>query len=810
MRFLSIVLLLLILFSCKKNSSNNFELIDFVPKNTHTIIKTADFVSFKSGLNNNDFYQNISKSEYLYSLKNGFSFFDDFKPESNTLICFSKDENDSTQYSVITKYNKDIYNIDSLPNYVEETITYNNKTITKFQIDKPFYSTINDSVLFISSSLKLTKASTIKLPLDLELKKLYNTTDKEKNASIIFNNNVNPTVNSFFLNDSINSESFTNYISVDADISQNEILFNGITKATDSSESLINVFKNTIPQKNELATVTPSNSDGFLSFTFNNFNDFNQNLSRFNKQDSIVSTTTLFDNIIEVGVIYKETEIAVVLNSIDVISTNDALLSEKSLVESFRQINIYNFSDPGLFSQLFMPFITFNTASKYCVIDNFFVFGDTVETLQNIITSYQNNFTLSERDYFKEIQKELSNQSSLITVLNNSSLKRVLNKNLNKTLENSLENYKVSALQFVYDTNFSHVNAVIKKDKIKGSEHSISELLNIKLDSELLTDPQLVTNHYSKEKEIVVQDINNNLYLISNKGKILWKKQLKGEVLGKIEQVDLYKNGRLQLIFTTPHRLYVLDRNGNDVAPFPGKFNNEITQPLSIFDYDNRKNYRLVVTQGKQLLMYNSLLQIVKGFTFKSASNKIIQQPQHFRIGRKDYITIKTENEVQILDRTGKTRVIPKSSKTYSNQKMYVYNNKFTTTSKNGELISIDTKGNMSTQKLDLTDQHNIDATSKTLVTMYENKLKIKSRTLELDYGTYTKPKIFYIKDKIYITLTDLQTQKVYLFDSQAKSISNFPVYGNSIISLDNIDADKNLEFIVKGDSNNILVYKIN
>ena len=34
--------------------------------------------------------------------------------------------------------------------------------------------------------------------------------------------------------------------------------------------------------------------------------------------------------------------------------------------------------------------------------------------------------------------------------------------------------------------------------------------------------PQFVKNHITKQKEIVVQDINNNLYLISNKGKIIW------------------------------------------------------------------------------------------------------------------------------------------------------------------------------------------------------------------------------------------------------------------------------------------------
>ena len=96
------------------------------------------------------------------------------------------------------------------------------------------------------------------------------------------------------------------------------------------------------------------------------------------------------------------------------------------------------------------------------------------------------------------------------------------------------------------------------------------------------------------------------------------------------------------------------------------------------------------------------------------------------------------------------------------------------------------------------------------MVAQYENKLRIKDRIIELDYGSYSKPKIFYINDKIYVTVTDLQAQKVYLFDSQAKLLPNFPVYGSSQIVLDKIDTDDNLEFITKGESNSILIYKIN
>jgi hypothetical protein len=208
--------------------------------------------------------------------------------------------------------------------------------------------------------------------------------------------------------------------------------------------------------------------------------------------------------------------------------------------------------------------------------------------------------------------------------------------------------------------------------------------------------------------------------------------------------------------------------------------------------------------------MYDQKGKTVKGFTFKNAESALIHQPQHIRIGRNDYLLFKTDSKLYILDRIGKTRVSLKKNYNYSNQAVYLYNNKFTTTTKDGKLVTIDIKGNTSEQDLQLTDIHNIETTSKTLVAQSENKLIIKTKTLELDYGNYSDPEIFYINDKIYVSVTDLQSKKIYLFDSQAKSISNFPVYGNSRITLDNIDKDRNLEFVTKGDDNTIIIYQIN
>ena len=804
------VFITLLITGCSPDNKHNNP-SEYIPENADFIIKISDLESLKNNITNNQFIQEFSMSDAFSSVSKKIEALNYLNTKNEVLLSFSKDTNDSLQYAIITPYSKGLFNVDSLPNFKVEIITsktYNE--ITKTTVNNSvLFSTIKDSLFIGASQLDLLKKALDKKNVPLRFIELLKTADKESPFSVLINKSSNY-LNCFFLNDSLNHIKLGSSLLLDIDLKQDEILLNGIIKATDSSKSLINIFKNTIPQKNELAKITPANSDGFLSFTFNNYANFKENIKNYQAVDSLTTETTLFDNVTEVGIIIEGDQEAVVLNSLDELSTNDALTNELNLIDNYRQVGIFSFSKPELFQQTFSPLINFNKANLYCVLDNFFVFANSKELLQNIIANYQNNTTLHDLSYFETIKENLSNESSLLIVMAPTTLNHKLKQFLQEDLSLDLEKYKTSAIQYIYDTDFAHVNAVIKKSKTKAIENSVTEEFNIKIAEDLLNTPQLVANHETNQKEIVVQDVKNNLYLISNTGTLLWKKQLDAPILGRIEQIDMYKNGRLQLAFATTNRVYVVDRNGSDVAPFPLKFNDKITQPLSVFDYDNNRSYRLLITQGKNILMYDQLGLVVKGFNFKSSARDLVHQPQHIRVGSKDYLLLKTANRLYILDRTGKTRISPKNDYNYSNQAVYLYNNKFITTSKDGALITIDTNGNTSAENLQLTDLHNIVSTSKTLVTHSENRLTIKSTTLELDYGNYTEPEIFYVYDKIYVSITDLQAKKIYLFDSQAKLISNFPVYGNSKIALDNMDKDRNLEFVTTGDSNSIIIYQIN
>ena len=147
-----------------------------------------------------------------------------------------------------------------------------NHSLKKTTINgKILFSKIIDNVFIASNAFSIVEQAESKNNLDPELEAIYNTSSKEKSLCVIMNLK-NSKVKPLFFNDAeLNQQKFTNYLLLDIDISQDNLIFNGVTKATDSTNSLINVFKNTIPQENTISKITPFEVDYLVSYTYNNF-----------------------------------------------------------------------------------------------------------------------------------------------------------------------------------------------------------------------------------------------------------------------------------------------------------------------------------------------------------------------------------------------------------------------------------------------------------------------------------------------------------------------------------------------------------
>ncbi|MFD0860959.1 ribonuclease HII [Sungkyunkwania multivorans] len=828
MRSILAIALTLFVLSCKSERKQIDDLSNFAPHNSSIILSIANNEAFQRDLKNNDFLNMIEGLPETKDVVEKLTDITTLNPKSESLLCFVEVGKNNFEYSFITKSHPELVKSDTLANVT--SFNYNNTPVKEKRYDgsgSQSFQTTLDSI-FIQSSSRLIIENTIRTFHSASevdhtfLKNALETFDPQKQnaifiddkkAAAVFKKSM-PSFDKFLM-----GADFASWVNLEIGLDQNAIRLDGIAFANDSLPKILNILKNTNALENTSPKITPISADAVISFTYDDWETLSANLHLYDQRTYAQKRefdNDLFSSISEVSIIYDKNEKVAALRAYDIITTTEALGVKEQPASTFRDIEIFSTANKEVLNKNLYPLIEDTTVSFYAAIGDHLLFSNSQAALENIIANYQSNNTLAQSKSFKDLSIAMSDASSILMIGINPGFKELLADHMNeqsaeKLRDIDLRNYPMLAFQIVQEKGYAHVHGVIKRNRPQTNKNTVSQIASITLDADLGISPQFVMNHRTKEREIVIQDVENNLYLISNQGDVLWKKKLDGRIIGTISQVDLYRNGRLQLAFTTDRSFMVLDRNGKVVPPFDVKYDKKVTQPLAVFDYENNKDYRFVVTTGKRIWMYNRKREAVGGFTFKNAKNQPLFAPKHLRIKGKDYIVIAEEGgKLNILDRRGKTRVPVAEKIDFSDNEIYLYENTFMTTNKNGQLVQIDTNGKMSKRGLNLEEQHFVTSTSKTLVTLSENLLTIKGKKVELDYGIYTRPEVFYISNKIYVSTTDTQSKKVYLFDSNAKTIANFPIYGRGEIDLENIDKDQQLECVVKGERNSILLYQIN
>lgn len=791
--------LIFMITGCSKKTEKSGEIIDYIPESASTIFRISDWKTFSNDLIQNAFIASSFTDSETGFFKKHESFFSSLNPEGENLLCIEKRNDSLYNFTFISSLKEDVFQMDSLSNRKLETLSIGNKSIKRIEMDNQlFFSAETDDVFLASSSQEVLMAVLEgKTKKDMGFQKAYQLPASKGNALYVKSKGK-----------SLFGEDFTHWSALDIHIKPEVFYANGISLASDSIPQLLSVFKEQPPQENSLADLVPINAKGALSFTFDDSEKFRRNLSEFRGDTKNVISTGIFDSSKEVGFIEMKQGTVVFLKSIDASFTQDALARFVSSKENFRDIEIKTFQESSLFEEVFSPLIQTDQANLMFQLEDFFVFAPDENTAQEVIGAFLNNSTLKNTSYFEESTSNLSSASSILVYSMDEDftdhLQSFLNLNIPKT-KLSDSKFPLIALQFSYDRNFAHIALNCREfgGKSRPVATGITEKFHINLEHPLLTAPKVFeSNGYY----VVAQDVENTLIFVSENGKILWKKSLDSPVLGDIHAVDLYRNGNQQMAFVTKNHFYILDRNGKDVGRFPLKFKDEVTQPLSVFDYDNNGNYRFVVTQNRGILMYDKDAKIVSGFGFKTAPTKVVLPPAHIRMGNKDYILIAEQSgKLNILHRTGQSRVNVSHSFDFSSIPLSNEDSHFIVFTKDRTKIRIDEKGGVSSQKLDVGENFHYSFLGNTRVLSDDHSLKINGKSIALPIGNYSPAVVQRISRTPYIALTETSEKKVYVLNESGSILKGFPVFGSSEPSIGGSGL-----MAVKGDNNGIIVYQLN
>ena len=799
-------IMLFLVLSCDSDQENKQNQYQFIPQNTQAVVKINEGSLFKETWNNSPSIKFLSPKKeeikILISLLSNTS-------EASSFLCFSPTgKNKFSPLLIQQKYK------DTIDSSLEQS-KYSGFNIREFSVRGLDFFKINIGQSEITSSSKLIIENIIRNHqsnqpgiFDKDFYQLVDNLEEKSVFNILINKKSNSFLNSFLPKLNFFPNFNENWFAFDGNFNSPLIGLDGITITRDSMPSKLSVFKNMKPNKIRSTKLIPQSFNSFFSFPMENIPQFTDQIKTYAKfHNTAIDTKALkiFSSIDEITIMNHNEGDAVILHR----SNLNQFIFDSFIEEvEYRDISYGKISkSPKALNSILKLFkIEFN--AKYITsIDDFYVLSNQESLIKKIIGSFRDSKTISSNENFISLIKSLSDLNSGIWI----SKTNVFNSKKNLLSFNSTK-FPLIAMQWVNDKEISHMHIRFGDEVPENKKNTVVNQTSIISESIISSNPKWIKNHRSNGYDIIFQDNNNVLYLYSNKGSLYWKKKLSEKIIGDISQVDLYKNKKLQMAFRTKNHFMILDRNGRIVKPFDKNIkSNSNNIPLAVFDYDDNRNYRFLLVQDNDIRMLDSKGKKVKGFKFSKTKSPIIQPIKHIKIKGKDFIIVREENgTINILNRRGKRILNIESNLLLSKNPVWSYLDTFTTSDIKGNMVQIDTKGNVIKTPEEWASNHLLEMTTKTLVSISENIITIKGIPVKLPYGNFTRPKIFYINNTIYIATTDLDSQKVYLFLSNGNSVQGFPVYGTSAVDIINADNDKSLEMIVQSENDGIIIYQIN
>lgn len=657
-------------------------------------------------INDNDDYKKLIKGNELIITLN-YSGKDNFSPM--LLIALkSKSESDLTN-NILNK-------LKSESQATIDTRRYNKVIINEIKANnKTFYLAVNKGVLMISDKSMMVEDAIMQLEIesienDPELTALLKTVGKQADLNLFINHKHAGRLLAKFTASSLNYKtslisSYSRWTELDISISADKILLGGFSTVNTIENQYANTLLGQQPITSRIDRILPHSTAYFITLTLSSFKnyliDYQEYLTKknlfFQREDVLVNIekeTGIKVQELFIELLNQETAVAGLTADqanpksgrtwivdtksgstaltkmldlqnryIEMRNLNSAEWVQNYQIDSQTNFQIYRFPYPNLPGTLFGQLFSGVDASWFTAYGNYLIFGDSFRTVARALHSNVLGETLSASLDYNRFKSNLNVRSNITFFCNTAVALPIAEVLFNKTIagqmkgNDELRKFKSVGWQVSSSSNMLYNNAYVAfNSELKSKPQTIWQS---HMESAFDFKPKFVVNHNDlQNKEVVLQDKNHNFYLINNVGRVVWQIKLDGPILGEVHQIDYFRNGKLQYLFNTATRLYLIDRTGNNVNNFPVMFRTKVTNGVAIFDYENNKEYRFFVAcSDGNLYAYNSDGNLLNGWEPFKTDHEVKLPLQHFRVDGKDFIVATDNMKDYVLHRRGTIRV---------------------------------------------------------------------------------------------------------------------------------------------------------
>jgi len=584
---------------------------------------------------------------------------------------------------------------------IDETETIDGKTklfqIAIDSIQKNFYLSVKDGVMLMSVSKQLISnaiaASEIKNPIydDGLFMQLKETCGKNSPANIFINSQFLYRYAFALLSEDVMQEiDFLNYIAqwstFDINASKGKLSFTGFTATQEDNNQFLDVFRTCSRQRTDLVENVPMGASFFVWFGFDNLEKFRENMSTLSKKSGQLNYDEMLNSLGQrIGIaniqeyIFPFIDNQMLMFSIPrmqfsdkydnfgVIRITNEQKVEHQLLEisklAARKMNSvidtstyrghkiiyipadYFFFD--LFGNLFRPI----DKTYVTIYQNSMVFGTSKQGITDYLNTLIAGRSITRNPFYQEFSQQLSSEANVFLYCSPRALqKRIPNffqgKSSNIIQENIHELKNIEAVGVQFSQSSRHFLSNISFYRNTEIFDVVSEGWEIKIEAPIAAGPWFVKGLDEQSPNIVMFDAFNQMYLLTDRGDVLWKLPIPEKPISRVFSVDAYKNGKFQYVFNSENNMFLIDRFGRHVASYPIKLPQKAATPINVFDYEKSRDYRLVFA-GIDNIIYNFNIkgETPKGWENPKISSSLNDSIRHLVVGNSDVIIMKYGNK---------------------------------------------------------------------------------------------------------------------------------------------------------------------
>lgn len=859
---------LLLLQACHPDAPANRGLYEAVPSNAVLVVESSKPVESLGKMHSTGIYQDLDSLPAFRDFRQKLARLQEEYRNDSLMYLFRKRPmlmvsslSGADKYDLmwITSSSRQIEK-DLVPgfgkNFKVDSRTYNQAEIFHFSgKEMEIYATSYQGLFIFSHSKNQVEAgvrqlnSGISLMSDAGFHKLYETANRKDVANIFVNlgelpgfiHNLMPSGDAEFV------QRLGQWAELDMQLETNEMILSGLINLPEEEAFYLECFKDLNAGNIEAQNVVPSATGLWLALSFTNaekyyrhYTAFLEKAGRLRKHEQLLeklpyaATEHLLkwvDNemglIITAGKNRSNNHVAYLKCRSEKTATG-ALedISDSLYIEGYRGMVFKRLLGENALPRLYGPLFSKFHKPYYTISGNYVLFSESLPVLKGVVNDILDNKTMAKEGAYDQLTGHLPDRAHIRLVAANPAFLPVMQNLLDPADAGELEkhagtlrNLSRAALQIDVEdeaafTHFYLEHAIQQEEKVQ-------RIWSTQLQSEAANEPQFLKNHVNKKYDIAIQDKDHRLYLLDYNGKILWTKMLDGAIMGKIHQVDAYKNQKLQMVFNTATSLYLVDRLGRDVEDFPVSLPQAATAPVGVFNYDNSRNYRLVVPAGNDLLNYDATGKLVKGWNFKKAESALVTQPQHFSVKGKDVIVVETEEgKLLQLNRRGEIRfdiidgLPPLHIPFYLKEADKLSTSEMLTIDNNGKLYAIHPGGTVDDLFLDeeYPADHFLYFDDRYIFTSDEMlfvKSDKKPWSAEMEEDISVRPKAMIFNNNFYAGAFSRDAEEIRLYNSAGELIDGFPVFAQGPFDMGSLRLDNSINIVTYSEDGTLICYRV-